>query len=396
MKLLIIPSADTTSLNIIIRCMSIAAVAAEGGHSVMVLAPRELADRFRSLPVQLRDYPIPQSIGRVHLELPPIKKYGDYAALIGLNDGDYIDTCLDVEARAISEFRPDVIYSDLNLTASLSARRSGLPLASLCNLAWTPPYLLDDEFEIDLLQVEPFNRALSDLALPPIRDLTDLIFSFSDLKIVPSCPEFEQFPPSIEEIHYCGYLYCEAIEGQTDVTFEPEGKRILVYMGVGDIDPPLLMSVVPAAFDGSEYKVTVVLGDFYKQRSHDTANVSYVPFLPLGKALANTDLALFHGGSGMVMSCLLAGVPGLMFPCGVYEREFHAETMSRVAAGRVLYALSDFTPENLRKNVREILDGDYAANAATFGRYLRSLGGPKTAVETLVNLSQHSRLAQAV
>jgi UDP:flavonoid glycosyltransferase YjiC (YdhE family) len=396
-KLLIIPSPDTTSLNIMIRCMSIAAEAAKRGHSVMVLAPEQLAHRFSSIAVQFREYPAPPLIDRVHLEMPPIKKYGDYATLIGLNDPYFIDSCLDIEAQAIADFDPDVIYSDLSLTASISSRRSGILLASLCNLAWTPPYLLDDQFELDGAQIAPFNHVLSRLSLPRIKDLTDLIFQCSDLKIVPSCPDFEEFHPSIEDIFYCGYLYSEALESKEVPTVNAGRKRVLVYMGVGDIDPPLMAKVLPAAFDGSEYQLTVVLGDFYKDRPADTANVSYVEFLPLSKALAGADLALFHGGSGMVMTCLRAGVPGLMFPCGVYEREFHAETMAKVNAGRVLYDLSDFTAENLRKNCDEILAGDYAANGARFGGYLESLGGPNAALEALIQLSQHhSRMEQAV
>lgn len=397
MRLLIVPSPDTTSLNIIIRCVSIAAEAASSGWKVMLLAPRKLIQRFETLPVLFRDYPVPPTIDRVHLELPPIKKYGDYAALIGLNAPSFIKTCLEIEDQAIEEFAPDVIYSDLNLTASISARRRGIPLASLCNLAWTPPYLLDDTFEIDRQQISPLNSILAHDGFPAIQDLSDLIFMFSDLKVVPSCPEFEQFHPSIKDVHYCGYLYSEAIEpdaGQMRV--ERDGKQILVYMGVGDIDPPLLTSVLPAAFDGSKYQVTVVLGEFYQHATQNTPNVSYVPFLPLRKALATTDMMLFHGGSGMVMTCLLAGVPGLMFPCGVYEREFHAETMAKVNAGRVLYDLSDFTPEVVRRHSEEILAGDYAANAAAFGGYLRSLGGPKTAVNALAHLAQHAALAQAV
>lgn len=396
MRLLTIPSSDTTSLNIIVRCMSVAAAAVKKGHSVGVLAPNCLTRRFK-IPAQFFEYPVPPTINRVNLTAPPIKKYGDYAELIGLTQPQFIRECLDTEESAITEFAPDVIYSDLNLTASISARRFDLRLASLCNLAWTPPYLLDESFEDDQLQAAPFNSLLGRYNLPPIRDLTDLIFLFSDAKIVPSCPEFEQFDPSISGIEYCGYLYSEELETRTEQPpRETSGHHVLVYMGIGDIDLPLMTSTLPPAFDGTQYRVTVVIGDFYPEVPKSTRNVEYVRFLPLQQTLRNTDLVIFHGGSGLVATCLLQGIPGLMFPCGVYERVFHAETMAKVKAGIVLPDLADFSVSNLRHYTQEILNGDYAKNAKQFGDYLRSLGGPDRAVEILTRLVPRCDTARAV
>ncbi|HEX8089158.1 MAG TPA: nucleotide disphospho-sugar-binding domain-containing protein [Blastocatellia bacterium] len=388
MRCLIIPSPDTTSLNIIIRCMSIAAEAIEQGHEVCVLAPPSLVERFSHLNLKVYDYPLPPTIERVNMEAPPIKKYGDYAQLIGLNAPEFIERSLDVELKAIDEFTPDVIYSDLNLTASISARIRRKPLASLCNLAWIPPYLLDDSFKEDEAQVRPFNVVLARHGLEAIRDLSDLIFLYSDVKVVPTCREFEQFPPGIENIEYIGYLYSEKLEQQSPVAVLPDGAvNILVYMGIGDIDLEMMREVLPQAFNGTDYSVTVVAGDFYPELPPPTSNVSYVRFLPLRQALAKTSLALFHGGSGLVMTCLLYGVPGLMFPCGVYEREFHAETMAKVGAGVVLYEKEDFTAQNLRAYAEAIMNGEYRKNAINFGRYLLSLGGSKRTVTLLSDLA---------
>jgi UDP:flavonoid glycosyltransferase YjiC (YdhE family) len=394
MRCLIIPSPDTTSLNIVIRCVSIAAEAIDQGHEVCVLAPPTLIERFAHVKAKSYDYPLPPTIARVNLEAPPIKKYGDYAALIGLNAPEFIEESLAVELRAIDEFAPEVIYSDLNLTASISARLRCKPLASLCNLAWTAPYLLDDAFVEDHEQVKPFNDVLARSGLAPIRDLADLIFMFSNLKIVPTCPQFEQFHPSITNLYYIGYLYSEALEQPSATTPLPTDKpNILVYMGIGDIDLELMAEVLPAAYDGSRYQVTVVTGDFYPTLPAPTANVNYVRFLPLRQALAQTDLALFHGGSGLAMTCLLYAVPGLMFPCGVYEREFHADTMAQVNAGIVLYEKEDFTADNLRKYTEIILNGAYRKNAGEFGAYLRSLGGAQRAVKLLSDLAVRPALA---
>jgi UDP:flavonoid glycosyltransferase YjiC (YdhE family) len=79
-----------------------------------------------------------------------------------------------------------------------------------------------------------------------------------------------------------------------------------------------------------------------------------------------------------------------MFPCGVYEREFHAETMAKVGAGVVLYERDDFTVQNLRQYSQSILEGNYAANAKRFGDYLRTLGGPDRAVQLLSQIATPS------
>ena len=94
------------------------------------------------------------------------------------------------------------------------------------------------------------------------------------------------------------------------------------------------------------------------------------------------------------MTCLLYGVPGLMFPCGVYEREFHAETMAQVGAGVVLYEKEDFTVDNLRKYTEIIRHGAYRKNAGEFGSYLRRLGGAQRAVKLLAELASPALAAK--
>ncbi len=396
MRCLIIPCPDTTSLNIIVRCMSIGAEAIRLGHEVATIAPAALLARFSHLKMKTYDYPLIPYIDRVHLEIPPIQRFGDYAELIGLNDWEFICKSLEAEANAIHDFKPDVIYSDLSLTASISARIHHKPLASLCNLTWTPPYLLDDSFEENETQVQPFNEILVRAGLQPIRDLSELIFMFSDLKIVPGCPEFERFPPNIRNLRYVGYLYSEALEEQRFAIDIPEHMvKILVYMGIGDIDLDLMRQVLPAAFDGTSYHALVVVGDFYADIPPSTKNVTYYRFLPLKQVLEKCDLVIFHGGSGLVLNCLLNGVPGLMFPCGVYEREFHAEMMSRVGAGIVLYEKEQFNVQELLRNIELILRGDHRKKAGDFGRYLRSLGGPERAVELLDQLAANPELSAA-
>lgn len=389
MRCLLLPCPDTTSLNIVIRCASIAVEAVRAGHAAAVAAPRKLIDRFASLGFECLDFPEAPFIDRVNAEAPPIKRFGDYAQLIGLNDPAFLADSLANEADAIARFRPDVIYSDISLTAPLSARRHGRPLASLCNLSWTPPFWLDEaEFEDKPEQVTEINRLLAERGLPPVRDLSELIFARSDLKLVPSCPEFEAFPRRIEGLEFVGFLYSDALEPRApEVEVLKDGAHLLVYMGIGDIDLDLMVRVLPAAFDGTRFNVTVAVGDFYPEVPEATSNVRFVRFLPLRATLARTDLAIFHGGSGLVMTCLLYGVPGLMFPCGVYEREFHAETMAKVGAGVVCYEREQFNPEELRRRTEAILGGDRRAKAAAFGRYLRSLGGPRRAVELLSELA---------
>jgi UDP:flavonoid glycosyltransferase YjiC (YdhE family) len=397
MKCLIIPSPDTTSLNIIIRCLSIATEAQGQGHEVAVMAPQKLVQRFSHLGLKTFSYPEVPFLSNVQYESAPIKRFGDYAALIGLNDEAFVNASLDAEADAIRSFGPDVVYSDISLTAPVSAKLSDTPLASLCNLSWLPPFLLDRAIAGDERQTASFNRVMARHGFDQVRDLSELIFLRSDLKIVPSCPEFEQYPPDVTGVEYVGHLYSERVEsrGPPGAEAQTYETAIIVYMGVGDIDMPEMARELPAAFDGGPHRVVVVAGDFCPDLPGPTANVRYERFLPLTKALSAAPLVIFHGGSGLVMTCLLYGVPGLMFPCGVYEREFHAETMAKVGAGIVLYRKEDFEAASLRGHVQLILEGQYRQNARTFGRYLRGLGGPRRAVELLHGLATGTRVPPA-
>ncbi|MFJ5682521.1 glycosyltransferase [Streptomyces sp. NPDC093099] len=104
--------------------------------------------------------------------------------------------------------------------------------------------------------------------------------------------------------------------------FDDRGKpTVLVTLGTIFSDPDTLSAAV-AAVVGTGVNVIATLGSSLRHSAAgrtpraDSANVRYVPFVPLDQLLERADLVVGAGGVGTVVGTLAHGLPMVLWPQG--------------------------------------------------------------------------------
>lgn len=93
-----------------------------------------------------------------------------------------------------------------------------------------------------------------------------------------------------------------------------------------------------------------------------------------------------HGGQNSIMTGLVYGVPQIICPGNVFERQYNASSIVKLGAGVVLEA-SNFNDETIKRIVDDLNEKiTYANNSKIAGEKLLSLGGANKAVEAIENL----------
>ncbi|WP_157079101.1 glycosyltransferase [Herbiconiux solani] len=102
-------------------------------------------------------------------------------------------------------------------------------------------------------------------------------------------------------------------------------------------------------------------------------------FVDLDAVLPHADLVVHHGGSGVFLRSVLAGVPQLVLPMGA-DQPFTGDTVERTGVGRVLDAVTA-DAGRIRDQARELL-GDAAMKDRVehLRDAVRALPGPESAV----------------
>ena len=104
-----------------------------------------------------------------------------------------------------------------------------------------------------------FNTILEERGLAPVKDVAELFFMRSDVKIAPTVQEIEPLLADVPNLHYVGYLLYDRLE----LAPLPEGliekahgkNLVFAYFGTGEIGPAQYTSVLPRAFEGTDFHV---------------------------------------------------------------------------------------------------------------------------------------------
>jgi len=151
-------------------------------------------------------------------------------------------------------------------------------------------------------------------------------------------------------------------------------------MGNGTISPHTLINVLMDAFGKAEYRV-YISSRSVQPFAKDNIYVDYE--FDFHKFMLNALTFINHGGQNSIMTGLVNGVPQIIRPGKVFERQYNAESVVRVKAGKTLHA-SDFTAQNVRQIVKGFeTDTTYHQNALKVGENLLKLGGASKVIDML-------------
>jgi UDP:flavonoid glycosyltransferase YjiC (YdhE family) len=273
--------------------------------------------------------------------------------------------------RAIQEFQPDVVYAEFRPAAIVAARMEKVRVAISYSYPARKEYASSPRYSHGV------QRFLHHQGLGDIESVLD-IFEWADLKIVPSSYELE--PICDPKVVFTGPF---VVPHPLSKRSEHEKNAIVVYMGNGSITYPTQLSVLNKSFQGKEYQIYIAS---YQARLADQGNLHMAKRFDFNTLLPSAIAFINHGGQNSVLSGILSGVPQIIFPGNVFERQYNAASVGRLGLGKN-YTDAQFNPLAITQAVAEMkLQTSYLDNICSVQTQLRRLGGVDQAIQSLLAL----------
>lgn len=391
MRILFLPLITRgAAIGTITRCLAVADHLRLLGHDCFFLTNGAGAEHVTDAGFPYLEGKIPEPPGP-HV---PLRDLSDVAVFLNLTREDYLRQALAAEQGAVDRFRPDVLFSEFKLTASITAAVNALPLVSTACSPADPRFVSELPPTGNSLSHDEaargFNKLLDERSLPLIRDVAELFFTRSTVKVAPTIPELEPLLADVKDLHYVGYLLYDRWELEPlpeGLLQQAHGKKLVfVYLSTGEIGPAQYTRVLPEAFHNTEFHAIVAVGDHPEQPElpQSTANTTWVHFVPGRSILRCSQAVIFHGGQNTAMAALLHKVPSLAFPGQDFERDFNARSIARIGAG-LHYPAEDFTPSKVLQAVRDLLNPSYALANESYSWKVLQQGGPRYAADLVLS-----------
>lgn len=372
------------------RCIEIARVARERGHTVLfhVYSPKYLGLlESAGLPVHLRE---------------PIMSDTEAEQIMALDQGrgvrhpfttDMVRRRVAAELEAIRDFRADAVVIGSNLTMLLSARIAGVPIFYARPYAYSSTYFSKKPVGGELaapgwlravarvFSYKPasFARVAREHGLRLPRRTVDMLSA--DVNLI--CSLFTQLRGDslVEPDVGVGPIYYRAPGELPQIVREPR-ERPLIYVGMGSSGSADILVQVLQQLSVAPVDVLVGGGVQLSDTSMLGSNIHFAGTVPAHLLAGHIDASMTHGGEGTVQTACLAGVPfaGIAMQA---EQSWNIEECVRY--GNALR----FTKNDVRRgNMRDILDRllsdeDLRARARQLGEAMRTMDGAALAVEKI-------------
>lgn len=384
------------------RCIEIARVARERGHTVLfhVYSPKYLGLLENAgLPVHLSE---------------PIMSDAEVEQIMALDQGrgvrhpfttDMVRRRVAAELAAIRDFSADAVVIGSNLTMLLSARIAGIPIFYARPYAYSSTYFSKKPVGGELaapgwlravarvLSYKPasFTRVAREHGLRLPRRTVDMLSA--DVNLI--CSLFTQLRGDslVEPDVSVGPIYYRAPGELPQIVREPR-ERPLIYVGMGSSGSADILVQVLQQLSAAPVDVLVGGGVQLSDTSMLGSNIHFagtVPgTIPAHLLAGHIDASITHGGEGTVQTACLAGVPfaGIAMQA---EQSWNIEECVRY--GNALR----FTKNDVRRgNMRDILDRllsdeGMRARARQLGEAMRTMDGAALAVEKIEDYLRAAR-----
>ena len=316
----------------IVELMSLANAVQKRGHEVAFAAKELFIQQVRGQGYNMV-YPVPSR------DNPPIDEFflKDFPVFQGLGDKAYVESILAHEQNAVDGFEPDAIVSILQFTASITARANGVKHVSIARWTEHPSFsspIFEELFGTPLAPpsnaTSVFNQILRGHRLPEVRDVWDLSFLYSGLKIAPSPQELEPGLADVPNLHYVGFLKGIEIGSRTEVPqwlyewASLPSTKVFVYLSAKELTPDVYAPVLAQAFSGMDVRAIVALGPQVKKELNqdDTDEVRFVEWVPGEYVISSSDVVVSTGTRTTTLQAILAGTGSVLFPGRDDELDF--------------------------------------------------------------------------
>jgi len=385
MRILIAPMAAMAETSgPISRARALAIKAKERGHKVAFCAAEDVNYR----PVEgIKNYyaPVPSPfglplfIGKRMFKIAQtlgvqqrkkVRSFEEVLHIVGAIDRKFFPKDVHYLREAIKDFKPDVVYAEFRIAAIVAAKLENVKVVTGYSFPVQKSYASNPEYS------KGVKKFLRENGLPEIESVLD-IFNWTDLKIVASSYELE--PIDDENVIHVGPF----VAFQKPKETAGPARNIVAYMGSGTITPKRLIKVLTEAFSGTGFQVYIATKgvDPFKK-----ANINVDHRFDFSKLMPGAAAFINHGGQNSIMTGLINGVPQIICPGNVFERQYNVDSVVKLKAG-VSLGVKEFTSQRIKQIVQEFeTNPAFRDNAKKAGENLLSLGGVSKVVEILENM----------
>jgi len=287
---------------------------------------------------------------------------------------DVLTKYVEAELELFERVEPDLVVGDFRLSLAVSARRAGIPHASLINAYFSPHaerdgFPLPDHPIVSLLgakrAAEYFPRALplvfahfvapldavrKRYGLPPSGGLLEAL-SAGDFTLFPDVPELcptRELPASHR---YLGHVPWEPPVALPAWLPEREGRRPLVYVTLGSSGRLSALDSVLRVLGELDIDVLLATAGRF-ELEHPPANVRVERFVPGGLVARRASFVVTNGGASTSYQALAEGTPVLGVPSNL-DQYLAMTAIEKASAGRLVRA-GEATPAAIRSAVSEL------------------------------------------
>ena len=313
--------------------------------------------------IATRTFPIAQKLGITSRKT--VASFDDVLNITGNINYNYLKKSVNSIRAAIQEFKPDIVYSEFNMSAFIAAKIE--KITTYATVSYPSQY----EYAHSTKLAKGLNRLLDEFSIDRV-DSALRLFDWADKAFCPSISELE--PIKKDNVIFCGAL-------KTVTPKKLTRNKILVYMGNGTISASKTEQVVTQAFAGSVYEVYIA--SKYLQKK-DAGNIHIAPRWDFDQLLHESVCFINHGGQNSVVDGLIHGVPQIVVPGKVFERKYNAKSLTDNDAG-IAVDYYDFTADHIRTIANQIIhSSQMRQNALALGKKLTEGGGVGVIVENIM------------
>ena len=332
-------------------------------------------------------FPLVQKLGITAKKT--VNSFDQVLMFTGNLDKRYLRKSVEDIRCAIRDFKPDVVYSEFNISAMIAAKLENKQLFG------TVSYPTRKEYACNPKLAKELNQFLDEVGLTKVNSALDL-FDWMDEMFCPSIPELEPFQTKVT---FLGSIrkntqFVQQNDKDMEMAYKndaykdnPQKNKVLVYMGNGTVSASKMLREVTKAFRGSLYQVYIASAYL---KECESGNIHVAPRWDFGKLWQEVVLFINHGGQNSMVDGLIHGVPQIVIPGKVFERKYNADALENVSAGRIL-SHDRFCAENIKKLADEVITSEkMKENAGLIGEKLLKAGGIQTIVNAIDQMEKEN------
>lgn len=339
-----------------------------------------------------------------------------------------IERFVKAEIDLINKVKPDLIVSDLRITAKISSKIAKIPLISVANVNATRYYdfsrikipyksylgnllpvkvveLLDKERGQKILKrLAPnvvraiflklylkFNLVMAKHHLKPLIDPYDL--AMGDLTILADIPEFRPFKDLPENVKIVGPIFWDGVKKLPSWAKKIRGLSNIVYVTAsGTGDKEIFLKILEYLKD-SGMTIVATTGNTLKPKDVDItySNLYVTDYLPGKFVMSRAKLIIFPGGNATAYQSLKYGVPQIGTPLHI-DQEDNMNQLVRLGTGILLNPRKDFSREILLSAIDKIMKNKhYKENTQKIRSEMRKYHGTRQAAEEIINFLKYRK-----